>query len=273
MYSLDTAAIIVMALNLIVSWSAFQNRARFEDTLLRVGSLNDGQWYRLFSSAFVHVDWTHFFFNMFSLFVFAGKVEGNLGSAFFILIYIGGLLGGNLLAWFYHRANPEYRAVGASGAVSGIIFSAIILEPGMNLYIFLIPFPIPAWIYGLIFIFYSIYGIGRQHDNIGHEAHLGGALSGLALTLILAPFVIQENALTILYLAVPSLAFLIIMFFKPQLLLWNYGNGKQNFTVDDHYRENKSDQEKELNRILEKVKRSGAESLSPEERHFIERHF
>lgn len=273
MYSLKTAGIIIIGLNVLVTWAAFQDRRRFEEMLLRVGDLKSGQWYRLFSSGFVHVDWTHLLFNMFSLFVFSGRVESHLGTAYFILLYLFSLVGGNLLAWFYHRHNLNYRAVGASGAVSGVIFSAIILEPGMNLYMFFIPFPIPAWIYGLIFILYSIYGIGKQNDNIGHEAHLGGALSGLLLSLILSPNVIENNPLTILYLAVPSLAFLIIMFFKPRLLLWNYGDGRQNFTQDDHYHQAKADREAELNRILEKVRRSGAESLTAEERQFIERHY
>lgn len=270
MYSLHIAGIIIIGLNLIVTWSAFQDQGRFNDTLLRVGNLKQGQWYRLFSSGFVHVDWTHFFFNMFSLYVFAGRVEVNLSSAYFILIYAISLLGGNLLAWFYHRDNNEYRAVGASGAVSGIIFSAIILEPGMSLYMFFIPIPIPAWIYGLIFILYSIYGIGKQHDNIGHEAHLGGALSGLIVTLLLAPYLMEQNTLTIIFLAVPSAAFLIVMFFKPRLLLWNYGDGKQNQTVEDRYRDQQAWRKRELNRILDKVKHSGADSLTDEERRFIE---
>lgn len=271
--SLDVAGLALIALNVLITWLAFQDRGRFEQWLLRIEDLKNGAYYRLLSSGFIHVDWMHLGFNMFSLYIFAGIVENMLGLVPFLVVYFGSLLGGNLLAWAYHRNNPEYRAVGASGAVSGIIFAAIVLFPGMKLSLLFLPIPFPAWIYGLGFVAYSIYGMGRQNDNIGHEAHLGGALSGLFLTLFLEPSVMESNPMTIIYLVVPSFVFLFIFFFRPQLLTWNYGDGTQNWDQDRHYQEAKFQKEQELNRILEKVKRSGAESLSPEERQFIEENF
>lgn len=268
--SLEIAGLSLIALNVLCTWLAFQSQARFEQWLLRIDDIRNGAYYRLLSSGFIHVDWMHLVFNMFSLYIFAGIVENLLGLGPFLIVYFGSLLGGNLLAWAYHRENSEYRAVGASGAVSGIIFAAIVLFPDMQLSLIFLPIPFPAWIYGLGFVAYSIYGIGRQNDNIGHEAHLGGALSGLLITLLLKPSVIESNPMTIIYLVVPSLVFLFIFFFRPKLLTWNYGDGRQNWDVEDHFQETKFQKELELNRILEKVKRSGAESLSPEERQFLE---
>lgn len=273
MHSLETAGFLILGLTALTTYLAFQDRQRFEAMLLRVADLKAGQYYRLFTSGFIHVDWTHFFFNMFSLYIFAGSLEDSLGMLNFVLVYFSSMAAGSLLAWFYHQNNSEYRAVGASGAVSGIIFSAIVMEPGMELSMFFMPFFFPAWIYGLGFILYSIYGIGKQHDNIGHEAHLGGALAGLLLTLLLEPQVMQTNTMTIIYLAVPSLVFLIILFFRPQLLQWNTGGPGQSMTIDDRYRARRADQEEELNRILDKVKHSGPETLTDQERQFLRDHY
>jgi membrane associated rhomboid family serine protease len=270
MGSLGTATIVVLLLNLALSYSAFREASLFSRFTLRVGDLNSGQLYRLLSSGFIHVDWSHLFFNMFSLYIFAAKVEQPLGWFWFIVIYLLSLLGGSLLAWFYHKDAPNYRAVGASGAVSGIIFAAIILNPGMELSLLFVPFFFPAWIYGLLFILYSIYGIGKQHDNIGHEAHLGGAVTGLLAILILEPSVMETSTLTIIYLLVPSLSFLIVLFFKPQLVNGAMASAQDLFTKDDHYRNEKAAKDIELNRILEKISAQGKNALTEEEQRFLQ---
>jgi len=273
MYSLQIGGMVLIGLNILISWASFQQESTFYRLQFRVGDLKAGQLYRLLSSGFVHVDWTHLFFNLFSFYIFAGRLEYTLGLWAFVGLYFVSLVGGNLLAWLFHRTNSEYRAVGASGAVSGIIFAFITLFPEEELSLLFLPFFIPAWVYGLLFIVYSIYGIGRQNDNIGHEAHLGGAITGLLFTLVLVPQAAEKNTLTILYLLVPSLAFLIVSFFRPQLLQWNYGGRDQAYTQDDIYRARKAQEEAELNRILEKVKRSGSDSLTAQERRFLEDHF
>ncbi len=270
---LEYAGIGLLLLNLLLTYLAFQRDGNFSKWQLRVGDLNQGQWYRLFSSGFIHVDWTHFFFNMFSLFIFGGALERALGPILFVALYLVSLVGGNLLAWFYHRQEPEYRAVGASGAISGLIFSAIVLFPDMQLALLFLPFFFPAWIYGLLFLLYSMYGIGKQNDNIGHEAHLGGAVLGLMLTLILYPSLIEQHPLTILYLVVPTFVFLVILFYRPQLLKQVLAKPSDNYGVEDRYREERKGKEDELNRILAKVKEQGESSLSKAERDFLEGNF
>jgi len=271
MERLETAGMILLALNAGITYLAFQNPVWFERLQLRIGDLNNGQYYRLITAGFIHVDWSHFFFNMFSLFIFSGAVERGLGLGGFVVVYFLSLIGGNLLSWLFYRGDQEYRAVGASGAISGIIYAAIIIYPEMELAFIFIPFYFPAWIYGIGFIAYSLYGMRRKNDNIGHEAHLGGAVTGLLVCLVLNPRLIQESTLTIVYILVPALAMLAVFFFKPMLFSGAFTQGDEALTMDDHYRSNQVEKEKELNRILEKINREGRDSLSSEERDFLAR--
>lgn len=262
--------LILVGLNALATWYTLQNRAVFERFTFQVGPTLGGQWDRLLTAGFLHVHWPHFAFNMITLYFFGPSVERWLGSGLFLLVYFGSLLGGNLLALLYHRSNPEYRAVGASGAVSGVVYAAIAGFPGMELAFIFIPVPFPAWIYGVGFILYSIYGMGRQHDNIGHEAHLGGALAGLLLALALDPSLIEQNTLTILYILVPAVVLLIVLFVRPKLLGLSQSSSNPHRDIDLEYRESKLAQARELNRILEKIQREGRESLSAEEKRFLE---
>ena len=266
---LETAGIILLALNAGLSYLAFQNPLWFERLQLCIQDLNKGQYYRLITAGFIHVDWSHFFFNMFSLFIFGGAVERGLGLVGFVVVYFLSLIGGNLLSWLFYRKDAEYRAVGASGAISGIIYAAIIIYPEMELAFIFLPFYFPAWIYGIGFIAYSLYGMRRQNDNIGHEAHLGGAITGLLICLALDPRLIQESTLTIIYILVPALTILAVFFFKPMLFSKAMATGDEALTMDDHYRAKQVEKEKELNRILEKVKSEGKDSLSSAERDFL----
>tara|TARA_R110002050_G_scaffold43127_1_gene103620 strand:+ start:10863 stop:11681 length:819 start_codon:yes stop_codon:yes gene_type:complete len=266
---LETAGLVILGLNALLSYFAFQNPDWFERLLLRIRDLNAGQYYRLITSAFIHVDWSHLFFNMFSLYIFAGAVERDLGLIGFVIVYIVSLLGGNLLSWLLHRNDLEYRAVGASGAVSGIIYAAIIIYPDMELAFIFLPFYFPAWIYGIGFIAYSFYGMSRNNDNIGHEAHLGGAISGLLICLALDPSIIQKSTLTIVYILVPALVILVVFLFKPMLFSSAFAKEDAALTIDDKYRASKKEKEIEINRILEKVKQEGEASLTTSERDFL----
>ena len=133
-----------------------------------------------------------------------------MGSISFALIYTASLLVGNLLSYYFHKDEPEYNAVGASGAVSGIIYAAILLYPDMDLYLFLIPVPIPAYVFGIGYMLYSIYGMKRRLGNIGHDAHFGGAVGGYVLTLLLAPWILFSHVLMVILLAIPILLLLIL---------------------------------------------------------------
>ncbi len=119
-------------------------------------------------------------------------------------------LNGNILTYFYHKKDLHYSAVGASGAVSGVLFAAILLFPNMSLYIMFIPIPIPAYIVGIGYLAYTVFGMKKQLGNIGHSAHLGGAVSGIVICLILLPELIQTRTLLLVLLVVPILILLVL---------------------------------------------------------------
>ncbi len=149
------------------------------------------RYYQMLTSAFLHVDIMHLFFNMFTLFSFGRILEiifvnsfGFVnGSIYFFLIYFISLFSGSIFTVLFHYKNPGYVAVGASGAVSGIVFSYIIFYPTSTIGFFFVP--MPAFVFALLYIGASVYGMKTRLGNIGHEAHLGGAIGGVIATLVL----------------------------------------------------------------------------------------
>lgn len=210
MGNLSLVTIIIIAANAIISFKAFGDYGFFEKYKFNVGAVRRGEQIRMFSSGFLHVDNAHLFFNMFTLYFFADVVIAYLGSFKFLIIYLGSLLLGNLLSLYFHKDEYHYSAVGASGAVTGIIYSAILLQPDMSLYMFFIPIPIPAYIFGVGYLLYSIYGMKNSIGNIGHDAHFGGALGGYIITLILATWLFKTHLLMIGLLALPIILLFIL---------------------------------------------------------------
>lgn len=213
------AVLAIIALNLLLSYTGFSNYQFREKYLLHIGPLlGNKEYIRLLSSGFLHADWTHFAFNMITFYSFGGLVEQVYGLSGLFIIYFGSLLGGNILAAFVNRKKYNYRALGASGAVSGIVFASILFDPSMKLYIFFIPIGIPAWIFGIAYIAYSIYGMKAANDNIGHEAHLGGAIIGLLLGIAVQPAFAVSSPLLVLALLIPSILFLTLLIRNPEFL-------------------------------------------------------
>jgi membrane associated rhomboid family serine protease len=195
---MNTVLIAIIAANVMFSYKGFTDISFFRKYEFHIGSIRAGEQTRMFSSAFLHADWSHLFFNMFTLFMFAPIVIQELGSLSFLLIYIGSLLCGSLLTLVFHKDDFSYRAIGASGAVTGIIFSAILLNDNILVFGF-----IPGFIYGFIYLLGSIYGMKAKNDNIGHTAHFGGAIGGYLITLSKDPSMLTENTLTVILLAIP----------------------------------------------------------------------
>lgn len=203
MGKLDLVTIIIIAANVIISYRGFSDYSFFDKYKFQVGGVRRGEQIRMVSSGFLHADTQHLLFNMLSLYFFADVVITLLSPIQFLFVYFGSLLVGSLLSLYFHKNEYHYSAVGASGAVSGIIYSAILLQPGMNLYMFFIPIPIPAYIFGIGYLLYSIYGMKNRIGNIGHDAHFGGAIGGYLITLILSPWLFETNLLMIVLLAIP----------------------------------------------------------------------
>jgi len=202
--------ILLIVSNGIITLIGFSNPSFYSKLLFHIGSIrHHNEYYRLFTSGFLHADWSHLLFNMFSLFYFCRVSESLLGSTSTALIYGGSLLAGNLITYLLQYNQDEYRAVGASGAVSGVIFSGILLMLNSQIGIMFFPIPMPAWVYALVYVGFSMYGMRFGRDNIGHEAHLGGALGGLLLTAVVLPEIIFIEPLLMLGLTIPCIGVLL----------------------------------------------------------------
>lgn len=201
-FNLFLLAIIVA--NVIISYKGFDDVYFFRKYEFHIGSIRAGEQIRMISSGFLHVDIPHLIFNMLSLYFFAPYVFDNLSNFSFLLIYFGSLIFGSLLTLIMHKNDYSYRAVGASGAVTGIIYSAILLEPNIQIGLIFIPFVhISGYLFGLLYLLYSIYGMKAKSDNIGHTAHFGGAIGGYLITLLKEPSIITEQTFLVVVLAIP----------------------------------------------------------------------
>ncbi len=195
---MNIVLLVILVANALISYKAFNDSSFFRKYEFHIGSIRSGEQYRMFSSGFLHVDLMHLLFNMFTLYMFAPFVINSVGAMYFAYLYFGSLIAGNLLTLYFHKDEYYYRAVGASGAVMGIIYSAILLEPNLYMYGF-----IPGYIFGFAYLLFSIYGMKTKSDNIGHVAHFGGAIGGFGITLAKFPFLITEESKTVIALLVP----------------------------------------------------------------------
>ncbi len=180
-----TSALI--AANLVASAIAFNNRDFFAQNAFIVGPILKGhEYHRVVTSGFLHVALWHLLFNMYPLFGFGAYVEARLGMVNYLLIYTASLLGGSLWSLVEKKDQPRYAAVGASGAISGILLAFGLMEPFAEILAFFI-IPMPAIVFCLAFILISALLSQRQNAFFGHDAHLGGAIAGLVTTLLVSP--------------------------------------------------------------------------------------
>nr|WP_179348743.1 rhomboid family intramembrane serine protease [Winogradskyella pacifica] len=207
---ISIVTIVIIAANVIMSFKGFDDRIFFEKYKFNVGSIKRGEQIRMLSSGFLHADITHLLFNMFTLYFFADAVVMILGSFKFIVIYFASLIFGNLLSLYFHKDEYWYSAIGASGAVTGVLYAAILLRPDMNLYMYFIPIPIPGYVFGIGYLLYSIYGMKNKIGNIGHDAHFGGAVGGYVVTLIMMPSLFTSNLGYVGLLAVPIIILFVL---------------------------------------------------------------
>ncbi|WOR16450.1 rhomboid family intramembrane serine protease [Hyphomonas sp. FCG-A18] len=182
------ATFVLIAANVIASMIAFSNPRFMEQNLFHVGPILQGrEWHRIVTSGFLHGGFFHLLINMYVLYGFGRLLEhpNVLGTGGFLIVYGAALLGGSFWSLLENRRKPDYRALGASGATSGIILSVCLFAPFATLILFVIP--MPAVVFGVVFIVLSAVLAQRENKVIGHEAHLGGALAGLIATMLVRP--------------------------------------------------------------------------------------
>jgi len=189
-------ACVIFAITLAYSFIAFYNDQVYEKSILHPYTVYQGKsLYTLITSGFIHADLMHLFFNMFSFYFFAFQLEGALGHWQFTLLYFLSMVLADLPSVVKHKDDWGYRSLGASGAISAIVFSYILFDPlgGMG-FVFLPGVSIPAVVFGILYLVYCSYASKRQWGNINHDAHFFGALAGLMITIVLRPHLIVEFA-------------------------------------------------------------------------------
>lgn len=267
---------LLFLLNGLFTYKAFTDKAYMDRYIFDIDKiLIDKQYDRLLTSGFLHLNWFHFAFNMGALLAFSFSLERHLGIANFLIIYFVSLLGGNLLSLYIHRNHGDYRALGASGAICGVILASVILFPEHSIGIPFSEASMPSWVFALLFVGISIIGIKKSLGNIGHDAHLGGALCGVLMTIALHPKILANNWWIVLIIIVPTAAFLILMIKKPQIMMIEDDWGidlRQNIN-DIRHQKSQSTKEKTtytMDYLLDKIKREGLESLTKKERQTLD---
>ena len=182
---------LLIGVNVLISLIAFSrmnSETGHDAFLFSPSDVSAGRNYTgMFLSHFSHADGTHLFFNMMTFYFFGPVVEDFLGTLSMLLIYVSAGILSTLVVYYRHRGDPKYRSLGASDSITGILFAAIVVDPGMSLYLFFIPYPIPAPLFAVVYILLSTYFMRRGEGHISHEAHLAGAFAGLVLAGLLAP--------------------------------------------------------------------------------------
>jgi membrane associated rhomboid family serine protease len=258
----------IMLLTGVVSYLGFRSRAVEEKYIFRPEAiLAWKEYHRLVSSAFLHADWRHLLLNMVSLYLFGRTVELYLGHADFLMIYFGAIVGGGLLSLYIHR-HHDYLAYGASGGVCGIIFAHILLFPGSSVgMLWPVPVSLPGWLYAILFMVGSFFAMKAGRDNVGHDAHLGGAIIGFLIAAGLCPEAVRYNFTVFLLVLGIAVGLMVYLYHNPLLLaevswLGRFSRTRSRKTkVAKHKRETL-----EVDAILDKVAKSGVESLSGEEK-------
>jgi membrane associated rhomboid family serine protease len=147
----------------------------------------DGVGIGLLGHVLLHADFMHLLFNMMTFFFFGFQLERYIGTVQFIVLYLLGLLISHAGTYYKQRRNPEYASLGASGAISAVLFAAIVYFPQMSLYVMFIPIPIPAPLFAVLYLLYTYYAAKHPRGRINHDAHLGGAITGLLFVALTEP--------------------------------------------------------------------------------------
>jgi membrane associated rhomboid family serine protease len=185
-----------LLLTVVISWQAFQNQALLSRLLLEPYAVKHrGEFYRLLSHMLVHADFAHLAFNMMTLYFIGSYLEqiwqlqfGLMNSRIYLfLLYVVGGLCATLWPMIRNQDNPSYRSLGASGAVSAILFAFILWDPTQSLYLMFIPIPIPAYVFGPLYLAFEYYSMRKGKSGIAHDAHIGGAIFGVLFVLLIAP--------------------------------------------------------------------------------------
>jgi membrane associated rhomboid family serine protease len=186
-------ASIIFIFTLVTSIYAFNDHTVYGKFMLHPYSVyRKSKIYTVITSGMIHADWMHLIFNMMTFFFFAFQLEALIGHWQFAVIYILSMVLGDIPSILKHKDDFWYNSLGASGAISGVLFSYILFFPLSKIYLFFIPIGIPAVLFGVLYLVYCAYASRQSRDNINHDAHFFGAITGIVITILIVPGIIQH---------------------------------------------------------------------------------
>ncbi|MBP6827398.1 MAG: rhomboid family intramembrane serine protease [Saprospiraceae bacterium] len=191
---------IIIAVTALISFMAFNNpELSVKMRHWPYEEARRGEYYRWFTSGFLHADPMHLIFNMLTLLFFGASVEAKFselfpgwGSAIYLIFYVAGIVAPSSATFYKYRNTSSFASIGASGAVAAVLFASILFNPTNKIYMFFIPIGIPGFIFGILYLWYSSYEAGRSRDNIDHTAHFFGAVFGFFFPLLFSPMLFPE---------------------------------------------------------------------------------
>ena len=262
--------LLLIAVTCAVSYAGFMKPALVRKYIFNPENiLAEKEFYRLVTSAFLHADGRHLFFNMLSLFLFGSRIELEFGPMQLLLIYFASIVGGSLLSLYVHR-HHEYRAYGASGGTFGIVFAYILLFPGSGIYAYFVPIPVPGWVYAIGYILISFFGLKENRGNIGHDAHLGGAIIGFLVAAAMHWDAVQYNLRLFLLVLGVSVPLLIYLWLNPMFLPVSAFLGSKPWRAKSANMPRHRRETLQVDAILEKISQRGVESLTEEEKAMLD---
>lgn len=265
--------ILATAITSIIAFrkSSLQERLQLDPRQI----LAEKEWYRLFSVSLVHGSWGHLIFNLLSFYSFAVLLEKNNGSLALFQIYGSSLLGASLLTTWLHR-HHEYAGVGASGGIGGLILASIFIYPDTAIGFILLPIFIPGAVFAFFYLLITAVLIFRNSGRVAHDAHFGGAVTGLLLAWLYAPQQIREHLWLYLGFLIGCLAVLWILVFHPYLFAFKrFSIGTAPYQPSERFQrydeaKKRKEERQEIDRILDKISAKGIDSLSRKERKLLE---
>ena len=262
---------IILVVTCLVSIRGFRDSSLVDKYIFDPRRILAGkEFYRIVSSGFLHADVAHLAFNMMSFYMFGKNIEVIFGKIPLLAIYFGAIIGGSLLSLFIHR-HHDYRAYGASGGVCGIIFAHIFLFPGVDVSMFFLPIWIPAWLYAILFLAGTFYALRRGKDNIGHDAHLGGAICGLIVTTAFHPSIVSESPKLFFAVLLMSVTILVCIVKNPLFLPIQFLTARTTSPLEHRYGPvGQKSTAARVDLLLEKIAEKGLHSLTEKEREFLE---
>jgi hypothetical protein len=199
---------------------------------------------------------------MLTFFFFGSQLEASINSWFLLLVYFASAVMSSLVILFFKKNDEQYIAVGASGAVAGVVFSAIVYNPYISVYF------IPGFVFAIGYLCYSIFSMKNSEDNVAHEGHIGGAVGGIIVTLLVYPKTFVEHYWIILAMLIPLFILLYLTIKHPAYFFIDkyFKRNKGDYTLDDKFNQLKKEEELSIDAILDKINEKGIRSLTKKEK-------